>query len=218
MPVRNKPTKPRGTSAVTDRRRGGTKVGWIGLVVLFGAAVVLYVMDVSRPANPSNQSNQNLIINDQNQVNQPANIGSTDSVTPLLPEPKINIGNVTPSKTNADLPQTQADCQSAAGDWTWSNGVCLPADQTTCESADGLWGPIGQSIPKGCSLLADDRDRECQDSSECAGYCLLSDAAGQNSSSRDDELANVTGRCSNRTLLKGCYVEVTRGLAGVKCL
>lgn len=206
MPARPELKKPKGT------------LGWIGLVVLFGAAVVLYVMDVSRPANPANQSNQILTNDGRNQVNQSANVDSTDGGAPFLPEPNLNIGNVTPSKTTADLPQTQADCQSADGDWQWSEGACVPADQTTCEESDGLWGPIGQSIPEGCSLLADDSDRECQDSSECAGYCLLTDAAGQNLASRDDELANVTGRCSNRTLIKGCYVEVTRGLAGVKCL
>lgn len=202
--MHSRPTKPRDTSAFAGRGpvKGGTKAGWIGLLVLAGAAVALFVMDSSRTNDTANQARSfNLNNNESNQNQAGANLDLS-----------------TPPRTTADLPQTQADCQSAEGDWTWSNSACVPADQMTCEKYDGLWGPIGQSIPEGCSLLADDSGRDCQDSAECAGHCLLIDATGPGAASRDDELADVTGQCSERTLIKGCYVEVTRGLAGVKCL
>ncbi len=209
-------SKPKASSdKVGPGQSRSALVGWLGLILLFGAAVALYALDLNRSDDNKNQSGTANPTNLNRDLNQ-SNANSTGESSPILTQPNIDLTNLTPPETTADLPQSENDCQTADGSWAWSDSQCLPQDQATCEQSGGIWGPVGQSIPEGCSLLTDDSGRLCQDSSECAGYCLLNNT-GQNSTSRDDELANATGQCSSRTLIRGCYAEVTRGLAGVKC-
>lgn len=127
-------------------------------------------------------------------------LSPTPTPSPVVEKPKIWEG-------------FKEACQFNGG--TWKDGVCyipeeqllrMKKDEEACLKKGGTWGRLGLSLKEECNLPTSDGGKKCTDSSECDGSCI-------------GEREGVTsGKCSDRTIVKGCYPFVENGKAsGILC-
>jgi hypothetical protein len=88
------------------------------------------------------------------------------------------------------LVQTEAECHKLGGTW-WSPGM------------------PGNPRPKICDLPTKDKGKNCTDSSECEGYCLISKIFGIT--------VTTKGKCSGHINLVGCNKILEAGKVKEVC-
>lgn len=107
------------------------------------------------------------------------------------------------------LNQSRWNCFLTGNMWTSFNDpsyhFCVSSHQYTCLKSNGLWDG------KHCALPALDAIKECNDSSDCQGYC-------QATALESGETG--TGRCSDYVFpadwKQGCKQEILNGIAQIE--
>lgn len=90
--------------------------------------------------------------------------------------------------------------------------IGIPADKESCEARSGAWRPIGLSPEPRCNLPTSDSGKECSNSNECEGYCVI-----------ETPMENLTkiktmGQCTEWRIVVGCMTLIKNGRAIHVCI
>ena len=94
----------------------------------------------------------------------------------------------------------------------------FPQNKENCEASGGRWGRIGINPKESCNLPTKDAGKECSDSSECEGFCLVYLTPEQESQIAAYPIS-IKGKCASWKITVGCLALVDKGkVNGITCL
>lgn len=95
----------------------------------------------------------------------------------------------------------------------------LPVDEITCIEKGGEWRKIGIAPVEQCNLKTSDFGRECSDSDECEGSCMVDLQKDDLSKVQQGGTVTTKGLCSEWIIIIGCQTFVEDGkVSAVTCI
>jgi len=92
------------------------------------------------------------------------------------------------------------------------------APRFLCEAKGGWWGSLGLSPVPQCNLPTSDAGKECSDSGECEGACIVELSSDDVARVKGGEIIHAKGRCSAWRIIVGCYAFVEDGVVVLMCI
>ena len=87
-----------------------------------------------------------------------------------------------------------------------------------CEAKGGQWGRIGLSPVLRCNLPTSDAGKECSDSDECEGVCMVELSTDDGARAKRGEIIYANGKCSAWEITVGCHALVQDGIVVLICI